>query len=86
MLVHWLDIKNVTVIVFLLKSILKVKKATRLTACNIIVRSRGPPHLFNQNVSVRGRKRAWATPKLIAAGAKFWIIVAKSKCEIEDCI
>ena len=60
MLVHWLGIKNVTVFVFLLKSNLKVKKATRLTACNITVRSRGPPHLFYQNinVSVRGRKRA----------------------------
>ena len=63
--------KNVTVFVFLLKSILKVKKVSRLTACNITVRSREPPHLFYQNVSVRDRKRARATPKLISVGAKF---------------
>ena len=69
MLVLWLGIKTVTVFVFLLKSILKVTKVTRLTACNITVRSRGPPHLFYQNVSVRGCKRA--TPKLISVGEKF---------------
>ena len=34
--------KNVTVFVFLLKSILKVKKVARLTACNITVWSREP--------------------------------------------
>ena len=71
MLVLWLGIKNVTVFVFLLKSILKVTKVTRLAACNIAVRSRGPPHLFYQNVSVRGCKRARATPKLISVGEKF---------------
>ena len=86
MFVLWLGIKNVTVFLFLLKSILKVKKVTRLTACNITVRSRGPPHLFYQNVSVRGCKRARATRKLISVGAKFLITVVKSKCEIVDCI
>ena len=71
MLVLWLSIKYVTIFVFLLQSILKVKKVTRLTACNITVRSCEPPHLFYQNVYVRGRKRARATPRLISVGAKF---------------
>ena len=45
--------KNVTVFVFLLKSILNIKKVARLTICNITVRSREPPHLFYQNVSAQ---------------------------------
>ena len=45
--------KNVTVYLFLLKYILKVKKVARLTACNITVRSREPPHLFYQDVSAQ---------------------------------
>ena len=48
MLVLWLGIKNVTVFVFLLKSISKVKKVERLTASNITVRSREPPHLLQK--------------------------------------
>ena len=45
--------KNVTVYLFLLKYILKVKKVARLTACNITVRSPEPPHLFYQDVSAQ---------------------------------